>query len=60
VSGLVIALFAAAASVSAAALTASLLVGRYSPVHIGLLYLPALGGALLTAGLFGSCSTGGR
>jgi MFS family permease len=37
VSGLVIALFAAAASVSAGALTASLLVGRYSPVHIGLL-----------------------
>ena len=48
-----IASFAAAASVSATALTASLLVGRYSPVHIGLLYLPEFGGALLTAGLLG-------
>jgi MFS family permease len=49
VAGIVLALFAAAASVSASALTASLLVGRYSPVHIGLLYLPELGGAVLTA-----------
>jgi Major Facilitator Superfamily len=54
VAGIVIALFAAAASVSVSVLTASLLVGRYSPVHIGLLYLPALGGALLTAGLLGA------
>ena len=51
--GIVIALLAAAASVSATALTANLLVGRYSPVHIGLLFLPGLGGALLTAGLLG-------
>jgi MFS family permease len=49
VAGIVLGLFAAAASVSASALTASLLVGRYSPVHIGLLYLPELGGAVLTA-----------
>jgi hypothetical protein len=53
VSGIVIGLFAAAASVSVSVLSASLLVGRYSPVHIGLLYLPALGGALLSAGLLG-------
>jgi MFS family permease len=49
VAGIVIALFAAAASVSATVLTANLLTGRYSPVHVGLLYLPELGGALLTA-----------
>ena len=44
VAGIVVALFAAAASVSATALTASLLAGRYSPLHLGLLYLPELGG----------------
>jgi hypothetical protein len=49
VAGIVIALFAAAASVAATVLTASLLTGRYSPVHIGLLYLPELAGAVLTA-----------
>jgi hypothetical protein len=53
VAGIVLALFAAAASVSATALTASLLTGRYSPVHIGLLYLPELAGAVLTAVLLG-------
>src|SRR5258708_754523 len=50
VAGILVALFAAAASVSATALTAGALVGRYSPVHIGLLYLPELGGAVITAG----------
>jgi MFS family permease len=49
VAGIVVALFAAAASVSATALTAALLVPRYGPLHIGLLYLPELGGAILTA-----------
>jgi MFS family permease len=53
VAGIVIALFAAAASVSATTLTASLQAGRYSPVHLGLLYLPELGGAVLTAVLLG-------
>jgi MFS family permease len=53
VAGIALALFAAAASVSATALTANLLIGRYSPVHIGLLYLPELAGAVLTAGLLG-------
>jgi hypothetical protein len=53
VAGIVLALFAAAASVSATALTASLLTGGYSPVHIGLLYLPELAGAVLTAVLLG-------
>ena len=49
VAGIVVALFAAAASVSATALTADVLVGRYSPVHIGLLYLPEVGGAVIAA-----------
>jgi MFS family permease len=49
VAGIAVALFAAAASVSATALTAGALVGRYSPVHIGLLYLPEVGGAVISA-----------
>jgi hypothetical protein len=49
VAGIIVALFAAAASVSATALTAGVLVGRYSPEHIGLLYLPEVGGAVITA-----------
>ena len=54
VEGLVIALFAAAASVSATSLTASLLGGRYGPLHVGLLHLPELGGAVLTAFVLGA------
>jgi MFS family permease len=49
VAGIVVALFAAAASVSATALTAALLAGRYGALHLGLLYLPELAGAILTA-----------
>jgi len=49
VAGVTLALFAAAASVSATVLTAGVLAGRYSPVHIGLLYLPEVGGAVVTA-----------
>jgi hypothetical protein len=49
VAGIAVALFAAAASVSATGLTAALLVGHYSPVHIGLLYLPEVGGAVISA-----------
>ncbi len=49
VAGITLALFAAAASVSATVLTAGVLAGRYSPVHIGLLYLPEVGGAVITA-----------
>jgi MFS family permease len=54
VAGIIVALFAAAASVSATALTAGVLVGRYSPVHIGLLYLPEVGGAVVTAVALGA------
>jgi hypothetical protein len=49
-----VALFAAAASVSATGLTAAVLVGRYSPVHIGLLYLPEVGGAVISALVLGA------
>jgi hypothetical protein len=53
VAGIVVALAAAAASVSATALTASELAHRYAPLHLGLLYLPELGGAVVTAVLLG-------
>lgn len=49
VAGIIIALFAAAASVSATVLTADLLTAHYGPLHVGLLYLPELAGAVLTA-----------
>jgi MFS family permease len=49
VAGIVVALFAAAASVSATALTVGVLESRYSPLHIGLLYLPEVAGAVLSA-----------
>ncbi len=57
VAGISVALFAAAASVSATALTAALLVGRYSAIHIGLLYLPEVGGAVVTAFALGQVIT---
>ncbi len=53
VAGIVVALSAAAASVTATELTAALLAPRYSPVHLGLLFLPELAGALLTAVVLG-------
>jgi MFS family permease len=49
VAGIVIALFAAAASVSATALSATMLAGVYSPLHVGVLYLPEFAGAVITA-----------
>ena len=49
VAGITVALFAAAASVSATELTAALLLQHYSPLHVGLLYLPEFGGAIITA-----------
>ncbi len=53
VAGIVVALFAAAASVSATALTVGALSGRYEPLHLGLLYLPEVAGAAITAVLLG-------
>ena len=49
VAGIAVALFAAAASVSATVLTAAALTGHYSPLHIGVLYLPEVAGAVITA-----------
>jgi MFS family permease len=53
VAGIVVALSAAAASVSATVLTATELAPHYSPLHLGLLYLPELGGAAITAAALG-------
>lgn len=53
VAGVGVALFAAAASVAATALTAEVFMQTYSPVHVGLLYLPELGGAIIMAFVFG-------
>jgi MFS family permease len=53
VAGIVVALSAAAASVSATVLTAMQLAPRYSPLHLGLLYLPELAGAVITAVILG-------
>jgi MFS family permease len=53
VAGLVIALFAAAASVAATALTAAVLAIHHSALHVGLLYLPEFGSAVLTAVVLG-------
>src|SRR5581483_10152125 len=53
VAGIVVALAAAAASVTATDLTASVLAPHYTPLHLGLLFLPELAGALLTAVLLG-------
>ncbi|MHB8491267.1 MAG: MFS transporter [Solirubrobacteraceae bacterium] len=53
VAGILVALFAAAASVSATALTAAVLLEHHSALHVGLLYLPEVGGAVITAILLG-------
>jgi MFS family permease len=53
VAGIVIALCAAAASVAATALTAAVLAQHHSALHVGLLYLPEFGSAVLTALLLG-------
>jgi MFS family permease len=51
--GVVVAICAAAASVSAITLTGALLEGRYTPLHLGLLYLPEFAGAVISAVLLG-------
>jgi MFS family permease len=54
VAGIVLALLAAAASVSATALTAAAMADKYSPLHLGALYLPELAGAIITAVALGN------
>lgn len=58
VAALFLALFAAAASVSATDLTASLLAPHYTPLHLGMLFLPELAGAVLTAFALGAVMKG--
>jgi MFS family permease/nucleotide-binding universal stress UspA family protein len=57
VAGVGVALFAAAASIAATALTANVLLQSFSPVQVGLLYLPELGGAVVMAMVFGHVIT---
>jgi MFS family permease len=52
VAGIVAAMCAAAASVSAIALTQTSLAHRMAPLNLGLLYLPEFGGAVITAVVF--------
>jgi MFS family permease/nucleotide-binding universal stress UspA family protein len=53
VSGVVVAVCAAAAATSAIALTATVLGPHYTPLHLGLLYIPELAAAIITAIVFG-------
>jgi len=52
VSGIVAAMSAAAASISAITLSGLILADRYSALKLGLLYLPEFGGAVITTILF--------
>ena len=52
-SGIVVVVCAAAASVSAVALTGAVLAPHYTPLQLGLLYVPELAGAVITAIAFG-------
>jgi hypothetical protein len=51
--GILVAICAAAASVSAITLSGVLLAHRFAPLHAGLLYLPEFAGAALSAIVFG-------
>jgi MFS family permease len=53
VAGILAAICAAAASVSAISLTETSLTDRMAPMNLGLLYLPEFGGAVITAVVFG-------
>ena len=53
VSGIVVAMCAAASSISAVALAAALLAHKFTPVHLGLLQFPEFIAALITAVLLG-------
>jgi MFS family permease len=54
VAGIFAAICAAAASVSAISLTLTLLTPHFTPLHLGLLYLPEFGGAVVAALVFGA------
>jgi hypothetical protein len=44
---------AAAAATSAIALTSTVQTGHFTPLHLGLLYIPELAAAIVTAIIFG-------
>jgi nucleotide-binding universal stress UspA family protein/MFS family permease len=52
-SAIVVVVCAAAASVAAVTLTGTVLAPHYTPLHLGLLYVPELGGAVIAAIAFG-------
>jgi MFS family permease len=52
--GIVVGMCAAAASVSAIALSRAVLAQQHTPLHLGLLYLPEFAGAVLSAIVFGA------
>ncbi len=54
VSGVIVAICAAAAATSAIALTATILAPHYSPLHLGLLFVPELVAAVVTGVAFGA------
>jgi nucleotide-binding universal stress UspA family protein/MFS family permease len=54
VTGIVVAMCAAAAATSAIALTATVLAPHYTPLHLGLLFIPELAAAVVTAFIFGA------
>jgi nucleotide-binding universal stress UspA family protein/MFS family permease len=53
VSGVVVAICAAAAATSAIGLSVTILAPHHTPLHLGLLFIPELGAAVLTAVAFG-------
>jgi nucleotide-binding universal stress UspA family protein/MFS family permease len=54
VTGIVVAVCAAAAATSAIGLTAAVLAPHYTPLHLGLLFVPELAAAIITAIVFGT------
>ncbi len=53
VTGIIVAICAAAAATSAVGLTATILAPRHTPLHLGLLFVPELIAAVVTAAAFG-------
>jgi nucleotide-binding universal stress UspA family protein/MFS family permease len=53
ITGVVVAVCAAAAATSAIALTSTVQTGHFTPLHLGLLYIPELAAAVVTAIVFG-------
>jgi nucleotide-binding universal stress UspA family protein/MFS family permease len=53
VAGIVVAVCAAAAATSAIGLTVTILAPRHTPLHLGLLFVPELAAAIVTAAVFG-------